>query len=159
MLAPGYHKRYFTGLSYNSSSTAWRWIDVSTAAPDLPNYVKWAAGQPAGGSCGIANFSIPVYMPTGVAQWQSANCSAPHPAICKTRAPGSVPPQNYTASNNITYSFSTALLPASSAQLFCNNLGGHLVSYESEPLQIEVSRAAPAGQQRACAVSMHHAPC
>ncbi len=148
LLAPAYHKRYFIGASYNVSSTAWEWLDVSNPPPAAPHYIQWAAGEPDldGGACSIANFTVPGYTPLGTAAWQSANCSAEHPAMCKTRFPGSVPPQNYTASNNVTYSFSTALLPASSASLFCNTMGGHLVSYESEGLQIEVRQ----GQELLC---------
>jgi hypothetical protein len=153
LFAPAYHQRYRLGLTYDTSSSTWGWLDISNAEPLAPDYVNWSGGEPnvAAGSCAIANFSLGAYTPTGVAEWQATGCEALHPCMCKTRPPGSVPPQNYTASNNVTYSFSTALLPMSSAQAFCNSMGGHLVSFESESLQIEVSRMqSMSGMEHSC---------
>jgi hypothetical protein len=152
VLAPKYHKRYFMGLVDDSST--WSWLDPSTAAPVAPNYVRWAtgSGEPnaTAGACSVGNFMLPGYTTLTAAPWAAAPCASPDPtdltlpgqfpAICKTRAPGSVPPLSFVTAANDTYTFSTAQLSSSSAATFCQNQGGQLASYQSQAEQLEVEQ-------------------
>ncbi len=155
MLAPKFHKLYFIGLEYHANSSAWHWLDPSTAPPLAPNYVKWSTDtgepDPNTGSCSVADFRLPGYSALSAAAWAAAACGDPdgtdgimqgmYPAICKTRAPGSVPPIPYTSTNNDTFIFSTAELAYSSASTFCMRHGGQLVSFQSQEEQLEVESA------------------
>ncbi len=155
MLAPKFHKQYFMGLEYLDDSSTWRWTDPSTKPPVAPNYVKWSTAtdepEPSNGSCSVADFRLPGYTALSVAPWAAAACSDPdstdkdmlgtYPAICKSRAPGSVPPLSYASSTNATFTFSTAELAYSSASTFCMSQGGQMVSFQSLEEQQEVEDA------------------
>jgi hypothetical protein len=152
VLAPKYHKRYFMGLAEDNST--WSWLDPSTAAPEAPNYVRWgtSSGEPNAttGNCSVGDFLLPGYSALTAASWAAAPCASADPAdptlpgqfaaICKTRAPGSVPPLSFTTAANDTFTFSTVQLSFSSAATFCQNQGGQLVSFQSQPEQLEVER-------------------
>ncbi len=106
----------------------------------------------------MADFRLPGYSALSVAPWAAAACTDPdrtdddmlgtYTAICKTRAPGSVPPLSYSSSTNATFTFSTGELAYSSASTFCMSQGGQLISFQSHDEQLEVETwaySSPAG--------------
>ncbi len=143
LLLPGSSQGYWLGLKATPDSwPRFSWLSRSIPDPSNATYSNWATGPPsqpnnASELCGAANSSF--VSSSGVWSWSDADCSMALASICRRDVAFTY---SYTsAKSNSTYYLGTGELNALAAELACNALGGHLVSYGSAAEQREVEAA------------------
>ena len=147
-LYPEFNILYWFGL-YTSSSTwpSFRWQDAQFPTPNATSYRNWGVlqvMQPDGNTvavaepnryeapneyCAGANFTEAKQNAWG---WADARCDLNFTAICRVakKGPCSLPP--YTdKKSGASYLYNSDEVIQSDAEQWCNDNGGHLVSYES----------------------------
>lgn len=164
-LLPSFHTAYWIGLSNPSKDgTTWIWLDNSltamngTSGPSssagLLGYRHWGRlvegsgssqvsymepNNRAGGEfCAAASFAQAYGPPPSpvTAGWADLSCSEQLVAVCRT-----LPNTTFaytSAATGVKYLLHTAPQRFAAAEQFCNDAGGHLVSYGSPGEQQEV---------------------
>jgi hypothetical protein len=152
-LYPEYNVFYWFGLV--SNATVWpsfRWQDRSFPAPNATSYRNWGVltvPQADGTAiafpepnryqfpneyCGGANATE---MKMNAWGWADAFCDLNFTAICRMAAKGpcSLPPYTDRKTGS-TYLYNSNEVVQGAAEQWCNDHGGHLVSYESLEEQV-----------------------